>query len=368
MADPHELSITSNSTAIFSIYLQTPADLSQLGLRHGRLWDSGFQEIDIVTGDLLFEWKASDHFTLADMAVNSYARGDYEAGGGLDFFHINSIDKDDEGNYLISSRYASALILIDGITGNVSWILGGIRNEFRDLSSGVATSFFCQHMARWTDDFTTITLFDNGAYWGEKRRRAQALKLHVDVASRTVRVLSSLAHSEGVWSESQGSVQALDDGNVVVGYGFGPKISQFDESGRLVCDIDIAPSSAMFVDPATGFTFNTWAQSYRAFKSEWRARPASHPGARLAVGALWVSWLGDTETHAWSLTIITSDEGRWRRERRLPARRAEKSLFETGISLGTDALIEYMELEALDAANVTIGRWQLDDLGRVKSL
>lgn len=87
LADLHEVKLTSNGTILFNVYQKIPFDLTSVnGPQDGELNDSLFQEVDLETGELLFTWRASDHFSLADSHVG------YE-GVAYDFFHINSVDK-----------------------------------------------------------------------------------------------------------------------------------------------------------------------------------------------------------------------------------------------------------------------------------
>lgn len=65
--DLHEFKITRDNTALLTVYATTKADLSSLGkFSEGWLLDSLFQEVDIATGKLLFEWRASEHFNVTD--------------------------------------------------------------------------------------------------------------------------------------------------------------------------------------------------------------------------------------------------------------------------------------------------------------
>jgi len=55
-------------------YVKTPWDLSKVhGRENGYIWDCVFQEVDVETNDLLFQWRASDHFKFEDMAVDSWS-------------------------------------------------------------------------------------------------------------------------------------------------------------------------------------------------------------------------------------------------------------------------------------------------------
>ena len=64
----------------------------------------------------------------------------------FDFFHINSIDKTESGDYIVSARYMLAVICVSGKTGEILWQLGGKNNNFKDLDH--ALNFAWQHHGR----------------------------------------------------------------------------------------------------------------------------------------------------------------------------------------------------------------------------
>jgi len=147
VGDFHDFRLTENGTALVTIYDIIPADLSSLnGPTFGWIYDGIFQEIDIATGDLVFEWRASEHYQIDESFMP--LDGGKTRDEPYDFFHINSVDKDPDGNYYISSRHMHTVTCLNP-SGDVLWILGGQRNHFTDLSSGSATNFTWQHDARW---------------------------------------------------------------------------------------------------------------------------------------------------------------------------------------------------------------------------
>jgi hypothetical protein len=93
-ADMHELSVTKDGSIIFSTYFNIPYDCTAVGgPDNALLMDSGFQEVDAVTNQLIFDWHASRFFDIND----SFALYNEDYGvspdSGFDFFHINSIQK-----------------------------------------------------------------------------------------------------------------------------------------------------------------------------------------------------------------------------------------------------------------------------------
>lgn len=138
------------------------------------------QEIHIETNEVIFEWHASDYYETNESYFPAGTAG-LRRTHAYDFFHINSIDKDEAGNYLISSRYLQSLTYIDGKSGKILWVLGGKKNNFKDLSDGKATALAWQHDARWTANHTGITLFDNGARYGLRPSAPSSRAVHISL-------------------------------------------------------------------------------------------------------------------------------------------------------------------------------------------
>lgn len=293
--DLHEFQIINGETALITAYQVVHAELAhETESEDGYIWESIFQEIDIETGEALFEWRASQHVNLSESfdPVGSGSRDD-----PWDFFHINSVDKDLDRNYLVSSRYLRSILYISGATGEVLWRLGGKENSFTDLSeSGQdALHFVGQHHARWTDNYSSITFFDNRADWtSQEDVRSAGTKILVNAKLKTVAIDQVYVNPfHDVLSTSQGSLQNLPNGNVLVGYGFNAVITEFSPQGEVLCDAYIGEPSSRF---GSGDV-----QSYRNFKFNWTGLPTTDPSLRLLNGTFFTSWLGSTEVRTWSL-------------------------------------------------------------------
>lgn len=290
--DLHDFVITANDTALVTIYDPIPADLTSVGGPElGWLYDGVFQEIDIATGELLFEWRAS-HFYPPDSSFEPIRDRGYERTLGYDYYHLNSVDKDDQGRYLVSGRHTHTVTCVDGSTGGVLWTLGGKMNEFSDTSDGVATGFTWQHDARWQDP-RTLTLFDNGANGAEvSSADSRGLLIELDIPARQATVVTSYEHPQGFMSTSQGNLQVLDSGNVLVSWGHSAAFTEYSRAGDLICDVHFGASAY--------FTFGRIV-SYRVFKGDWVGAPNTLPDAAMADDSVFVSWNGATEVAAWRL-------------------------------------------------------------------
>jgi hypothetical protein len=323
--DLHEFRLTDRGTALLTVYQIIPGDLSAFKDKPGKgfIWDGVVQEIELDTGNVVFQWRASEHYNFTDTYSEIGDRGDVEE-RAFDWFHINSIEKDHKGNYLVSARYTHSLTYIDGKTGEIIWILGGKRNMFQDLSKGKATNFGWQHDARWHDNYTTISLFDNGAECGHYTSEySRGLKLAVNTEKMTVELMREYIHPNKMHGCSQGSTQVLPSGNVLVGYGFSGAYTEYEEDGTPLCDVHFG----------SRHRFETGdVQSYRVLKFHWKGQPDTQPGIKIENGVLFVSWNGATEVRNWLIQDSDVPEEKDANFDELAT--IPKIGFETSISLG----------------------------------
>jgi hypothetical protein len=248
--------------------------------------DSMFREIDIATGQLLFQWRAIDRYDVAE-SRNPIRSAGYTKKEPYDYFHINSVDKDDVGNYYISSRYMHTITCISP-AGDILWKLGGVKSNFTDLSLGAASNFSWQHDARWHPG-NRMTVFDNGCYNNVEKTAdySRGLYIQLDVESMTAELIKSYSNPP-ILAHSQGSMQLLPNGNTFVGWGHTPSYTEFDAQGRIICDFHYGPSL---------FWNLGWTKSYRTTKANWVGRPRTLPSVAMnrARDTISVSWNGATE-------------------------------------------------------------------------
>lgn len=353
-ADLHDFRITSDNTVLITVYEIIEADLSSLNadLEKGEIWDSLFQEIDLETGEALFQWRASEHVDWEEAYLDIIAQGDGYKDRPWDFYHINTVDKDPEGNYLVSGRFTRSIMYINGTDASTIWRLGGKKNSFTDLSSGAATTFAGQHDAHWTDDYSTITFFDNRADWFDQiddKSAGAKLRLDTTASPPTAELLQTYVHPSGILSTSQGSMQTLPSGNMLVGYGFNGVVTEFSPSGVALCDA--------YFEAAT-YLGSGDVQTYRAYKNKWIGRPNTPVDVALRDGVFYVSWLGATEVVEWELRSGVEGEGEgdeggeWTPFARLP-----KDGFESHYTLPKNQRIQrYVRAFALGADGEELGR------------
>ncbi len=320
--DLHEFVITARDTALLTSYEVVGADLSSVGgPRKGTIQDAIFQELDLATGEVLLEWHSLDRIPLAE----SYA----PVGADWDFFHINSVDLDGDGNLLICSRSTHTVYKLDR-SGAILWRLGGKRSDFR-MTSG--SNFAWQHDARRQPD-GTITIFDNGATPAVEKL-SRGLILDVNEQAMTATMLRQYTHPKTL-SGSQGSVQLLANGNVFVGWGETPRVSEFRRSGQ------------MLFDAVLGKQY----QSYRAFRLPWTGLPAEAPAIAVTHAGsdttVYASWNGATGVHAWELLAGS------RADDLLPVSNTRSHGFES--VLHTASAGPHFAVRALDGGGAPLGQ------------
>lgn len=322
--DLHEFVITPRDTALLTSYVIVGADLSSVGgSRKGTIQDAIFQEIDLASGRVLLEWHSLGRIPLQE----SYAPVE----ANWDFFHINSVDVDGDGNLLVSSRSTHTVYKLDR-SGAILWRLGGKNSNF-EMTSG--SNFAWQHDARRQPD-GTLTIFDNGATPAVEKL-SRGLILDVDEQAMTATLLRQYTHPK-VLSGSQGSMQLLPNGNVFIGWGEVPRVSEFERSGRLVFDALLGKQY----------------QSYRAFRLPWSGTPAEAPAiATVREGGettVYASWNGASEVHAWQL-LAGAQAGVL-----TPVSNTRSQGFES--ALHTPSIGPYFAVRALDADGAPLGQSQ----------
>lgn len=301
--DMHEFEITSDNTALITIYEPLAADLSAVGgAANGYLLDGIFQEIEIETGKVLFQWKASDHIPLtaskkpikgcSDSPNKAFLGCGNSSDAAFDYHHINSIQKDHKGNYLISARHTWSLTYIDGKTGDSIWHMGGDMNDFKYLPLGTEFLFAWQHHARFQQD-GTITLLDNNAVNPKADfSESRGLRLNVDYENKTVELKTAYTQPQKIMAFSQGNAQMLDSGNLFVGWGSSAAFTEFSADGEVLCDARFAPAALFSFQPLS---------SYRAYRGAWVGKPTDAPSIAIAGRGIYVSWNGATGVASWRL-------------------------------------------------------------------
>lgn len=356
ICDKHEFHIKDEKTGLIQIYQPRPYDLSKWASSNEQQWivDAIFQELDIETGDVLFEWSSLDHIS-PDESILPVDEG--QAGAGFnssdawDYFHINSVDKDENGDYLISARDAASVYKVDGKTGEIVWKLGGLPGiTTSDFKMETPFNFSFQHHARFLETSKdskkqVISLYDNSAHGTEDKdgkevhynTHSSGKIIEVDTNTWTAKLIFNGVPPDSLLSKSQGSTQLLPNGNVLVNWGSEGAVTEFDS--------DENPIFHAYVDSGE---LGYMTENYRAFKYNW----TGIPNEAIAVYSefnpdrsttIFVSWNGDTQTKTWRFYAIDD------KNLKTFLGEAPKTGFETSFNI-PHKLISQVAAEAYDAS------------------
>jgi hypothetical protein len=296
--DTHELQLTPHGTA----YIFARRRVWHAPVR-ARVIDWVIQEIDVASGDLLFEWHSLDHVPPSASYLprpSERIPPPRSPRAAWDYFHGNSIDISRLPTLVVSARNTSAVYAISRETGRILWTLGGKQDDFDIVRGHRAWQFCAQHDARWLPN-GDISLFDNGglALFAGRGCRVHDSRVEVfrvdgrERTARRVRTFSSRPSSEsgtGLRAWAMGSARRLPNGNTLVDWG---------TTGRVT---EVAPNGDV------RFGLRLARYSYRAIRAPWVGRPAAPP--RIAVSCaggrprVSVSWNGATQVRSWRILAV----------------------------------------------------------------
>jgi hypothetical protein len=280
------------------------------------------------TGLVRWEWHSLDHVGASESEV--------EAPSGptpWDYFHINSIEPQPNGNVLISARSTWAGYQLEGGSGKILWRLGGNKSSF---AMGPGTKMAWQHDGRMLSN-DEVTFFDDGAN-PPIHSQSRALRIKLDLQTHRAQLASAYTHRDPpLLAASQGNAQTLSDGSTLVGYGGTPAISEFAKDGSLLFDAH-QPLDMSF---------------YRAFRYPWSGRPQSPPAVLASLNdtaeetIVHASWNGATDVAAWRV-LAGEQPG---------SLTAQTTIRDTGFESSTILPKEhgYAAVQALDATGHVLG-------------
>jgi hypothetical protein len=280
-ADLHDFQITPHGVTYITAYNPIHCDLSPVqGASNGAIVDTAVQEIDMKTGLVRWEWHTLDHINASESETAAPTKPT-----PWDWFHLNSVDPQSDGNIFISGRSTWAGYQLQGGSGKILWRLGGLKSSFK-MGPGTKTAW--QHDGRILPN-GEVTFFDNGSN-PPIHKQSRAVRIALDFKTHEALLRSVYTHpNPPLLAVSQGNVQTLADQNAVVGYGAVPEISEYDRGGSLLFDAHLPYDMS----------------SYRALRLPWSGHPLKPPRALANLSntgeetIAHMSWNGASEVAAW---------------------------------------------------------------------
>jgi hypothetical protein len=235
-ADGHEFLITPWNTALILSYTTATADLTSIGGPADQTVINGVvQEVDIATGRVLFQWNSQDHvpFSQSEQPLPASPSTPW------DWFHINAVKVDTDGNLLIDARDTWTTYKVNPFTGNIIWQLGGKDSSFTLQAAPGQVLDSEGEIFAWQHDPQPVgndvyTFFDNESSGTPLLPTSRAITVKLNEQARTATLVAADNQPEGLSAASQGNAQPILGGNLFVGWGALPYFSEFNAAGQLV--------------------------------------------------------------------------------------------------------------------------------------
>jgi hypothetical protein len=261
--DGHEFLITPWNTAFVLSYTTTTADLTSIGGPSDQTVINGVvQEIDISTGKVLWQWNSEDHvpFSQSEQPLPASASTPW------DWFHINAIKLNGNGQVLIDARDTWTTYDVSLGSGKINWQLGGKNSSFKLQAAPGQSLNNAGAIFAWQHDpeplgNDTYSFFDNesagvantGVGSTAEFGVSRVVTVKLNQWNRTATLIKSVNQPEGLVAPSQGNGQTTADGNLVAGWGSLPYFSEFTPSGSLLFNAE----------------FPVGVNTYRAYQFQW---------------------------------------------------------------------------------------------------
>jgi Arylsulfotransferase (ASST)/Secretion system C-terminal sorting domain len=244
VTDLHELRVLPNRHALLMSYDKQYVNMSLYitgGNPNALVTGLIIQEID-ENKNVVFQWRSWDHFEILDATHENLL------GSEIDYVHGNAIEKDTDGNLLISSRHMDEITKISRTSGEIIWRLGGKKNQFTFVNDPLRFSY--QHTIRRIAN-GNVTLHDNGNF--HSPRFSRAIEYQLDEVNKTATLVWQYRNTPDYYGSSMGSTQRLSGGNTLICWGStNPTLTEVKPDGSKALEI----------------TFATGVFSYRVFKYE----------------------------------------------------------------------------------------------------
>lgn len=336
--------LDGGKTALACSYRGEYVPLGDLGRpdEYGWITTGGFVEMDTATGEVLFEWNSLGYIPIHE-SVKVSPDWAPSSEPGWDYVHVNSIDKNAAGDYILSARFTNTIYMISGEDGHIMWRLGGKFSDFV-----MDFTFSKQHHARFVEsdsNHTVISFLNNASdelEQGEDTSAALYVELNTTASPMTARLLNRYNRPDGSLTRLRGSVQTLPNGNVFVGWSERGFQSEHSSDGKVLMQASF--SSTRF-------------STYRSYKFPFIGRPTTPPDVIASVYGtdesdlttiFHVSWNGATDIATWNFYARVSDDG-------IPVLIGNTTKLDFETMYIADGYLDWVSVEAVDKDGNVLG-------------
>jgi len=177
----------------------------------------------------LWRWRSIEHYDILDVAEYIDLTRHL-----IDWTHCNSIEIDNDGNIILSTKNFNEVTKINRQTGDIIWRLGGERNQFQFINDN--RGFGGQHDARVLSN-GNIVIFDNG--FSLIPEYSSYVEYEIDEQNYTATLVRRYSRNGTIFSAKRGGVQELSNGNILISWdGIQiPFISEINSDDSLVYEV-----------------------------------------------------------------------------------------------------------------------------------
>jgi len=216
----HEARLTPEGNIIALTLVSEVFDLTGIGGSSNQTVTGDGIVIFDRSGNKVWEW---DVFQIKDPETDSSVLDNLQ-----DWMHVNSLFRDDNGDYLLSVRNRNQIWKIDGNTGGLIWELG----ENGDFAMPTGGEFDKQHHAHINSD-GELMIFNNG----NQNQVSRAMSFQIDEVGQLAELMIDVALPAAFYSSRQGSSYLIEDDRLVIGSSVTTTIFVTDLNGNIIWQV-----------------------------------------------------------------------------------------------------------------------------------
>lgn len=193
-----------------------------------------------TTGKVLWTWSAWDVWDIAkDPYIKRFA---------YDRFHVNCINFDKDGNYLVSVAIEDQIWKINAKTGKLMWKLG----KDGDFKMDTTCYFSFQHSVNINSD-GDLMVFDNSLW----KKVSGAVSFKLDTVTMTAKTVIKATLPPEKYTSRMGSAYLLPNGNLLQTSSKTGTVMVTDKLGRILWELNsyFVPYRSEYVPPAFWNTY-----------------------------------------------------------------------------------------------------------------
>ncbi|KAJ5619414.1 hypothetical protein N7510_003398 [Penicillium lagena] len=306
--DIHEFNILDDGkTALATFYKQHDIDLAEFNRPEeiASILSGGYAQINLASQEVEYSWDCWPQIPLIESThINPMTAPERKP--GWDYVHINSVDKNDAGDYIISLRFTNSIYLISGQDGSIMWRMGGAGHA-TDFEQDF--TFSKQHDIKFLESNGTrhvVSFLNNGSDEesnDEDVSCAFIIEIETGTEPMTARVLRRYNRPDNDLTRLRGNAQVLPNNHMFVGWSQKGYISEHSVEGDVLMTAEFESDR-----------FST----YRAYKFPFVGRPSAPPDLVANVWGtdeshmlttVYVSWNGATDVASWNFYARAQESG-----------------------------------------------------------